>query len=102
MVLHTDGKHSIEKEVDVVIPNDVEDLVDYMKLSRGTEEKVSHSRIGLDNGKFFFKVGLNVQDTTLDTQQKPFFGNDFKDTGVKRLALIGNAQNIKENYVNMG
>ena len=101
MVLHTDGKHSIEKEVDVVIPNDVEDLVDYMKLSRGTEEKVSHSRIGLDNGKFFFKVGLNVQDTTLDTQQKPFFGNDFKDTGVKRLALIGNAQNIKENYENV-
>ena len=77
------------------------DFIDFVKLKRGTEGKVCHTRVALDNGGDFFKIGFNSLDTTLDRAQKPFFGKDFKDTSVKKLCLSATCQDIKENDHNV-
>ena len=98
--MDTAGKHSKRIEVDVGVVEEPLDFLDYVKIKRGLEAKDCHARISKDSGKDFYKIGMNVLDKSKE-KEKPFFGDEFKDTGVKRLTLLGAAENVKESYENV-
>ena len=91
----------MKREIHVGHVEEIQDHIDFVKLQRGVEGKLCSTRVALDNGGGFYKIGINVLDQTLDREHKPFFGKDFKDTSVKKLNLIGICQEIKENNHNV-
>ena len=91
----------MKREIHVGHVEEIQDHIDFVKLQRGVEGKLCSTRVALDNGGGFYKIGINVLDQTLDREHKPFFGKDFKDTSVKKLNLIGICQEIKENDHNV-
>ena len=101
MLLRTVGKHSVEEDVDVVIVENIDDYLDYIKIQRGITDKDIHLRWGFDNGQEFYKVCFNVLLKSPTQSSKEMYGSEYKDTGVKRLNIIGLAHNIKETYENV-
>ena len=79
MVLDTPGKCSVKREIHVGHVEEIQDHIDFVKLQRGVEGKLCSTRVALDNGGGFYKIGINILDKSLDREHKPFFGKDFKD-----------------------
>ena len=88
LLLRTAGKHSVEEDVDVVVVENIDDYLDYIKIQRGITDKDIHLRWGFDNGQEFYKVCINVLDKSPKESSKEMYGSDYKDTGVKRLNII--------------
>ena len=99
--MKTAGKHSTQEDVDVVIVENIEDYIDYIKIQRGITDKEIHLRWGYDNGNEFYKVTVNAMVKSPEESSKEIYGSEYKDTGVKRLNIIGLAHNIKESYANV-
>ena len=89
----------------VVVCNDLNGLIDKLILERGIDEKNMLIRIGLDGGGGFMKICLSIFE--LESKPPPAIkkrkrlGERFKDSGVKKVVVIGIIPVIQENYLNV-
>ena len=59
-------------------------------------------RIGLDGGGGFLKICLSLFDLyASESKSTKTLSKKFKDSGVKKVFIIGVAPNTPENYYNM-
>lgn len=90
-----------------VICNDVENFVEFVKVKR--QVRNPHLKIGFDSGGGFLKICISIQSTEEDaqhtiTRQRYTDGVNakrFKDSGVKKLFILGIAESTQENYNNV-
>lgn len=93
-----------------VFCNNVNELIDFVKEKREVDEV--HLKIGIDSGGGFIKVCLSIQSSTIiesdiesiKCRQKYSDGpvaKNFKDSGVKKLLLLGIIAHAQENYENV-
>ena len=68
-----------------------------MIKDRNIDEENMLIRIGLDSGAGFFKVCLSIFDLR-DTKQSGRLDARFKDSGIKKVMVIGIVPEIQENY----
>lgn len=86
---------------------DIEGFCELVKYTRGYED--FHLKFGIDGGGGFLKITLSVQKLEDDTQQPRrrqrysdgVAANKMKDTGVKKLFLVGLAPDTQENFENV-
>ena len=71
-----------------------------MIKDRNIDEKNMLIRIGHDGGRSFFEVCLSVFDLR-DTKQSGRLDARFKDSGNKKVMVIGIVPEIQENYFNV-
>ena len=89
----------------VVVCDDLNGLIDKLILERGTDEKNMLIRIGLDGGGGFMIICLSIFE--LESKPPPAIktrkrlGERFKDSGVKKVVVIGIVPDIQENYLNV-
>ncbi len=66
----------------------------------------SQNHLGLDGGGGFLKLCLNIitndrTPTQPPVSKKPVCGNRFRDSGVKKLLIVGILPGVEENYHNV-
>ncbi len=96
-------------EKDIVVVKNPTEFVNFVKEERG-REKV-RVKVGIDGGGGFVKACMGVisdsvphSPTSSPVAKKPptpIGGERFKETGVKKLMIIGIGQGIPENHQNM-
>ncbi len=96
-------------EKDIVVVKDPKEFVNYVKEERGKESV--RVKVGIDGGGGFLKACMGVisdevprSPTSSPVAKKPpapIGGERFKDTGVKKLMIVGIGQGIPENHENM-
>ena len=91
----------VVRDIDVVVMPKVDEYVEFLRETRNIAPENVHVKVGFDNGGGFYKGTLSVMDKSTNPEDKPKFGPDFKDTGVKKLSFVELAQDIKENYDNV-
>ena len=92
---HISKKDGYQDRV-LVYCHDIEEMVSYVLEERKYDPFNHIVRIGLDGGGGFFKIVMNVIDTTsLHTS------GIFKDTGVKSILLLAVVEDISELYSNL-
>ena len=84
----------------VVTTNDISKLIEKIILHRSLNEENVFVRVGLDGGGGFLKVCLSLFDLTA-SPSKNVLAKKFKDSGVKKVIIIGITPNVPENYVNV-
>ncbi|CAH0547000.1 unnamed protein product [Brassicogethes aeneus] len=99
------NKENIATETLVYCSN-IDGLLKRIKNKRDVNE--THLKFGIDGGGGFLKICLSVQKTNaIDGPKHRFSYKDsnattkFKDSGVKKLFLLGIIANTKENYENV-
>lgn len=110
-VLNTKKSCVINRSGCFVCCNNVQGLVTYIREKRGLQEV--DLKIGLDGGGGFLKICLSIQSRFEGADNNPHFkgarqhyhdgvhANKFKDTGVKKLFILGIISDTQENYVNV-
>ncbi len=95
-------------EKDIVVVKDPAEFVKFVKEERGQDK--SRVKVGIDGGGGFLKACMGIiGDETRSPSQSPVAkkppapigGERFKDTGVKKLMIVGIGQGIPENHENM-
>ena len=87
-----------------VIVSDLKGLIDNVLEKRGLERENALIRIGLDGGGGFMKICSSIFDVEApysSTLQSGQAVKKFKDSGVKKVIILGIAQGVQENYVNL-
>ena len=84
-MLRTVGKHSVEEDVDIVIVENIDDYLDYIKIQRGITDEDIHLRWGFDNGQEFYKVCFNVLLKFPKESSKAMYGSEYKDNPESEL-----------------
>lgn len=95
-----DGNKAVcqQSEKVVIYCTDLDGLVSRIIEKRGYEfESDLIYKIGVDGGGGFFKLCLTISDA----DDEETLRNKHKDTGVKRIFIIGMVPNIQENYSNV-
>jgi len=91
-----------------VFCHDLDGLIEHVKLKRQVSEV--HLKFGIDGGGGFLKVCLSIQtinddDDDIDCVRHSYkYGpvpKKFKDSGVKKLFIVGLAESVQENYENV-
>ena len=99
--IETQGKKYSELfDQHVVTTNDISKLIEKIILHRSLNEENVFVRVGLDGGGGFLKVCLSLFDLTA-SPSKNVLAKKFKDSGVKKVIIIGITPNVPENYVNV-
>lgn len=98
-------KRTITKQPFVFCSN-VEQLCQFVEKKRECERP--HLKIGIDGGGGFLKITLSIQDMERRTENKSrqcyedgVAAKRFKDSGVKKIFLIGLIPVTQENYENV-
>lgn len=108
-------KKGIKKESNenLVYCNDLNELIKFVKISRNLQSKI-YIKFGIDGGGGFLKVCLSIlseetndkiiesKKSNRQTYSEGVAAKKFKDSGVKKLFLIGVAESVQENYDNVG
>ena len=79
-------------------------LINHVLEKRCLAKENALIRIGLDGGGGFLKVCSSIFDVEAPISsalQSGRFGKKFKDSGVKKVLILGIAQGVQENYVNL-
>jgi hypothetical protein len=96
------GKAVATRRVAILV-KDPNALVDYLVNERGIGDQ-KLVRVGMDGGGGFLKVCLNVMSNSEQSQTASPVkkrAHKFKDSGVKKLLIIGIIQETTENYDNV-
>jgi hypothetical protein len=91
----------------VVYCKDLNGLIQYVKQERQSSEV--HLKFGIDGGGGFLKICLSIQSTNNNEKsgscrqkyEEGIAAKRFKDTGVKKIFILGLAQSSQENYENV-
>lgn len=92
----------------LVYCNNLENFIEYIETRR--EIGNHHLKVGIDGGGGFLKVCLSIQALQDKTDQKEskrqkyddgVCAKTFKDSGVKKLFILGIAKSTQENYDNV-
>ena len=86
----------------VIKTNDLPKLIDEIILKRKLNSENVIVRVGLDGGGGFLKTCLSLFELDKNsTSFKQMISKKYKDSGVKKVLIIGIAPGVPENYVNM-
>ena len=102
--IREDKKNKVTENVQhhTVVCNNLSGLVDHVVEERQLNEHTLLTRIGLDGGGGFVKVCISVFDLlSPTTASRNTLTKKFKDSGVKKVMIIGIVPEIPENYYNM-
>ncbi len=97
------GKSKLVKKPTVVC-NNVPALIEVIKEERGIKNVSILNKVGIDGGGGFFKVCLGLLEVPKDLTKSPppkKVHGLFKDSGVKKLMIIGLVQNVPDDYDNV-
>ena len=84
-----------------IVTTDITGLIDKVLLERQLDKKDALIRIGLDGGGGFLKVCLSIFNLDNAVSKSSNLAKKFKDSGVKKVFVIGIAPGVPENYINM-
>ena len=96
-----DSKKVVNYKEHAIIANNICGLIDKIFEERGLDGENALLRIGLDGGGGFLKVCMSVFDLRGSFSNTKTLSKKFKDSGVKKVFLIGITPNVPENYINM-
>ena len=85
----------------VIVTKSLSEFIDDIILRRKLNEESVLVRVGLDGGGGFFKVCLSIFDLNVSSLPlKNECAKKFRDSGVKKVFIIGISPNVEKNYVN--
>ena len=93
------GTNKIKEKRSVVVCKDLEVLLYEIIKYRDIDQNKHLVKIGIDGGQQFLKICLSLVSLD-DIKPKPLQGV-FNDDGVKKILILGIAENIKESYDNL-
>lgn len=100
------GNISTNSDEILVYCKDLDGFIQHVKDERGVSE--CHLKLGIDGGGGFLKICLSLQSTdeVISTNYRSKYcdgiaAKRFKDSGVKKIFIIGLVQSLQENYENV-
>ena len=102
-----------KKPRDIVFCNNLPGLIDHLCKVRGFHPQTRYFvKVGIDGGKELLKVCLNIEkiedEISSPAKVKPKWSyasgacsNKLKDSGVRRLIIVGIAEDVTESYSNL-
>lgn len=96
-VTETAGKEPKKNVQEAIFCKDLSKFIEFVVQVRNIRDY--HLKFGLDGGGKFLKLCLSIQETSPSVDSEKVKG--FKDSGVKKLFIIGIAESAQENYHNV-
>ena len=92
------NRHYVEH---TVVVKEVDELIATVLDERGLKKEEALIRIGLDGGGGFLKICMSAFNMRNQKLIKDSINQKFKDSGVKKVLILGITPGVQENYSNV-